>query len=357
MSIVLDVTKFDVVGDGITDNSVALKHLRELIKNGPDERYILEFPSGHYAWSDNTWWLFRNRFVEINGNGSSFECISAHSWSRSFTHIAKHSFLEFWQDGPFNQADAVYPSGYLFRSANRGDRVVRLIDNVTIPRGTSVLLAGYVQQLDANGNGAGWPPNLRHYQYVRVSFQRDRDVVLSEPLADDYDEEWLDLAHSPLGSPLFYGKPRLFLTSLPEYEPVRFLKINDIQWLSNRNKTGPQQTSFSGHHIVLSNCQTGDNVLMSPTQGQQFEFLNCNFLGLELDKLIERVYIKDCVIGLLSSSGGGVKDLEVVNSILNEVRYNPRKSKFVNCQVNIPGFSLNRFVDAAKLPFTISCST
>jgi hypothetical protein len=72
----LQAGAFGIVGDGRTDNSAALRALRDAIRSGPDRAWQVDFDTGHYCYGDNTWALFGDRDVTLHFNNSKVECFS-----------------------------------------------------------------------------------------------------------------------------------------------------------------------------------------------------------------------------------------------------------------------------------------
>lgn len=335
-----------------------LKLIRNFIRQGPPERYIIDFPTSHYTYADNTWWLFGDQVVEINANGSTFECVSTNAWSRSFSPIAAHQPWETWGDGQFVQTEARHPLGALFKSASKQARYIVLQEPIELAPRDIVLLGGFVQQtrvVDGAIKGSGWPANLRYFEFNRVEGVQENIVLLSKELRFDYDDTWPDLEHTPLLTPLLFGKPRIWRTRVPGYTINRFLRINDAVFVQNRNRLGvTQQIILIGLHVILSSCRAEERISIAPSIGQRYELLNCPFIWhMEIDKIVESVLIDGCTIRQITSDGSGVLDLKIKNTVIQEeIRGIPRNAQFHNLTVNDSRIGFG--VSDAKRPFTFT---
>jgi hypothetical protein len=311
----LDATDFGIVGDGVTDNSLGLKHLRDTIRQGTGRVWAVEFEPGHYCYADNTWWLFGDRDVVLRFNDARVECISTHAWTRSWSLLPTMNPNEYWADGPFVQAEAVVPAGTRFHSADASEREIELFAAPMLERDEVVLLAGHIQQIrevEGELEGWGWPPNFRVYEYKTVESTDGNVVRFTERLRQAYDETWPEWEHTPLAARTRpYGAPRVFKTRFPGYTLQRSLRVERAVFVGNRNKPYTP-LSYTGLHIHLEGCKVEGDCPLHMSHTEHFEAAGCDFARCEIDKINRRVRFDRCVFGgPLTGLGAGVEDLLV----------------------------------------------
>ena len=99
----IDASEFGLIGDGVTDNSPALRQLRDYLRGLEDRHVVMDFEPRHYLYTDNTWWKFGECRVTLRFNGARVENVSEHAWTRSWdllpTSNNPHEFSP--DDAPF----------------------------------------------------------------------------------------------------------------------------------------------------------------------------------------------------------------------------------------------------------------
>jgi hypothetical protein len=309
--VIINAAAFGLVGDGETDNATGLRRLRDHIRGLADRPVVVEFEPGHYCYTDNTWWKFGERSVTLRFNGARVENVSGNAWTRSFGLLPTSSNPnEFSPDDvPFEPSEANLPAGTRFHSAGASAQEIDLFTPLPLAPGEVVLLAGRIQQI-RDGNGHGWPPNCRFYEYKTVESVDGIVVRFTERLRHAYDETWPDWEHTPLtGHTNRYGAARLFQTHGAGWRQLRSLRVHDAVFVANRNKP-TTALGFTGRRFELVGCRTEGEVHTYMSHVEDFEARDCEFGKVEVDKINRRVSFARCLLrGPLFSIGAGVEQL------------------------------------------------
>jgi hypothetical protein len=178
-----------------------------------------------------------------------------------------------------------------------------------------VLLTGLIQQIrevDGAKEGWGWPPNCRFYEYKTVESVDGTNIRFTERLRHAYDETWPDWEQTPLtGHTNPYGAARLFLTHGTGWRQLRSLRVCGAVFVANRNKKYTP-LGFTGRRFELIGCRTEGEVHTYMSHVEDFDARDCDFGGVELDKINRHVRFDRCIFrGALTSMGAGVESLSL----------------------------------------------
>jgi hypothetical protein len=339
---VLQAADFKIVGDGQTDNSVALIALRDHIRAGADRVWQVEFEPGHYCYADNRWLTFGDRAVILDFNNAKVECIAD-----AILPLGAGPLV--WKpEYPAPPTTDHFQPGHLIenvRAVDKGGFVQT--DTVTLKEavaaqfqsGDRVLVAGYIQQTTEDESAAwGWPPNFRYFEWKTVREVVDgRTLRFQDPFRFSYDAAWPDLPDG--SSSRFYGAPRIWRLRLDDgRQPNRWLKIRNANFIGGRSRAPGTETPIAGTgwHVTFEGCTADANTVCWPTVAKRNDFIDCQ-LGcrqVELDKIVESVRFERCDIrGWLASGGAGVLDVSFRDcNLYGFVQLTPRSWRHDGCR-------------------------
>jgi hypothetical protein len=307
--VVLEAKEFGVAGDGQTDNTAGLIALRDAIRAGGDRAWRVEFEPGHYCYGDNRWASFGNRDVTLEFNHSKVECFSDAFfplgagpliWKTEYPAASKDIV---GAGDPIESVRAVDQKGFVQTD-------VAVLKSALASRyqpGDRVLVAGYIQQFNADGTGGGWPPNFRYFEWKEVAEVVDASTLrFFDPFRFSYDAGWPDLPHA-FGFTL--GAPRIFRCRLDDgRETNRSLTIRNAHFVGGRNRASGTFTAISprGWHITLEVCTGDEGTTCWPSEAKRLSYRDCRFSGhgTEIDKIVETMQFDRCDFRNRLSSGG-----------------------------------------------------
>lgn len=312
-----------LVGDGQTDNSSGLLALRDTVRSAPDTPTVIEFPTGHYVYTDERWSSFGDREVILDFQGSQVECAA-----RPFFPLGNGPIVWDLESG---RGSTVVP-GDLIESAAASDFAVLTAGADAYAPGDKVFIGGFIQQTSADGTRQfGWPPNFRFFEYGAVAAVDGQEVRLTAPLRFSYDAGWPDLPGGFGGVVL--GAARIWRLRLDDGRQVnRELTIRNANFVAGRDRTEHTPLSPRGWHITIENCTTGPGTVVWPAEAKRLIYRGCNFGGesVELDKLVDTCRFESCTFTDPVTGGGAC----VLNATFedcvfrNLVRLSPRFMKF-----------------------------
>jgi hypothetical protein len=188
----------------------------------------------------------------------------------------------------------------------------------------------------------GWPPNFRWFEWVEIAAADGDSITLEAHLRFAYDENWRDYPGGYFG-PYVGGAPRLYLCDRADWHIPRRIEFHGFTFLRSVD-TGPE----AGHigfmpalSLHLEDCTIGPGGFVGACR--EIAMLRCNWPpGIEVDKLISRLVIEDCDLGMLTSDGAGALEVEIRRSrVYGDFRINPRTSVLIDDSTAFGNFSLN----------------
>jgi hypothetical protein len=348
-----------VSGDGARDNTAELIALRHRVR--AEAAALVTFEPGHYLYTDERWLAFGDRDVTLDFGGALVEC-------RARPLLPLGGWLSWPPEYPAmpTEATTVKPPGDLIESVEAGATEARLREPVagSYRADDRVLVAGYIQQLTADGaEGWGWPPNFRYFEYKTVAAVIDeRALRFVDPFRYRYDAAWPDYLHdSGASGGRSFGAPRLWRGRTDDGRHVnRSLTIKNARFVGGRDRVAGTFSPFAGRgwHVRFEGCEGDAGTVTWPGLAWRTEYLDCRFGGdrVELDKIGEIVRFERCEFGGRSVTSGGASCLDVSFrdcTFHAPVRATPRRSwRFEGACHFYNGIQLSR--GFTKTPFALT---
>lgn len=316
------VADYGIVGDSLTDNTVALLHMVSSLVAQPEKYWDIQFSPGQYLYYDNTWPIGLTYF-RISGNGSAFQNITP-------TAIQGEDCQPISMRGPHRKPNAIhrydYDSGARFRQLSSG--YIQIIDTKkSFDCGDLVLLSGYEQQHE------GYPPNPRYFEYKMITGMNRKGMVLAfdAPLQFVYDAEWGDYVWGAPGRELRSGAPRILNLSNAGYTFPRHIEIRDVTFLPNPNCTISNALVIPGEVVIYRNVHV-ENIY--PAYHRKVMYIGGSVDRLvEFDKITDTIHFEGVYIRRWNSEPNpspangatGVHHLHILNcTIEGPLRVSPR---------------------------------
>lgn len=329
---------FGAVGDGTTDNTTALRAMRNYCRLDRSKLYHIYFPAGHYAYEENDW-LSAIGSVRIEAYGAKFEC---------YRDIGSHGLSRVINTGTMWINNRNYAPGQ-----SSSLHVGSLIDNVARLAATVTLKATPVPSVFAAGRRVfvygfpnqdnAFPPNARHFQYNTItSINTETGVItLEDPLNIELSDAWPDLGDNlPAGAARIMSMERPVVMDTDDQGFIQnpYTEILGAEFLNNRIQGAP------GNGLTLD----GDVVIFrdiihhhsdTPTNNRVRWAYNSTFLnGTEGDKNVTHCRYEDCTIYNRFTQFTGIDHVEVINChIKNEkIQASPRKLTVRGTTIEVP---------------------
>jgi hypothetical protein len=211
-------------------------------------------------------------------------------------------------------------------TAEPGQSRVRLkdaADAALIKAGRWYLIGSYDQQL------GGHPPNMRYFDYVRVSAVLGDEVVLDRRLKhrhrDDYFEEQANPTSLGVARiiPLDLGGKSGLLPTSDARLTVR-LRVKDIEFVSNPSTADPSRSVL---YIAGALDATFENCIMPrpvPSIVRNMHFIGGSIDSSEPDKLVGTLIFDQVISGEIGGATG-VDLLVIRNSTIAPLQVSPRR--------------------------------
>jgi hypothetical protein len=312
---VFDATKYGVVPDGYSDNTIALMELRRdaLEIKGP---VTINLPPGDIGYKDNRWLFNINNFrligdpVKRTKLRSLYEGRQGNQLTYPLWYAIPFATNSLYFRGQFGMT-----SGHLFSTVRAGSDTVTLVnveDAKHYAVGNRVLLYGFLQTLD------GFPPGARFYDYKTIASVDAGKVSFTQPLAHSYNSQWFDVPDAALGPGLNCGKPRMLnLDRGSEYTYPSYASLQNLSF-ERDPKLGNQESAFMAcvaDILEVDNCSCVDHVW--PSINREATYRRCNFGNTDLDKLCGTVrFLEGCTF----SGNGIVSAVGIENLIIDDFK-------------------------------------
>ena len=355
-------------GDGAADSTAAFLRMRDAFLSDRDRMWEIEFPPGRYL-TRAPHWLDSVGRVRLIGYGATLQ----HMMPNYGLFATGEPFrTEIWNE-PFTDPQREHHPGYKIASVEAGADQLRFLSGALPPGvipGAVVFVGGYVQQT-ANNHlpleqrvAAGWPPNLRFFEYAVVRAVGASSATLARPLAQAYDETWWDYPGDDFGA-YIAGAPRLYLCNRPGFDiPLHVEMLGFSFARAAGSAAGAGHIGFKpALHLHLEDCTIQDELGLGcfVQMNDRVTLRRCRLDDLEIDKCLRHVLIDDCDLGGLTSDGAGALEVEVRRSrIYGDCRVNPRTSVVIDGATAFQNFALNArhggYYDSERFTMTVRAS-
>ncbi len=339
--IVVDVSTAGVRGDGATDNAFALQQLRDsLIARDRHAYWRLVFPPGDYLYSNNRW-LYGLTRVRVSGQGATFQSTSTARYVNDFNAFPRQGMFSLQGDldsaprGPGERPE-LYISGDRIATAEAGQQSITLTDPADAARyeaGDRILVHGYALM------SFGYTPNLREFEWRRVSAVQGQQLLLDQPLQRRYDARWPDYGYMPAGQrgnfrseAVAFGKPRvLLLDDRPQvvgrYFYPEIVWVEGITFRANPSARILQSVAFAAHTVILKDLiLTGTNDYnLYARESARTIIDNVDVANVfEFDKVANEVIVRNSRIRRMKAkephamkSGTGIRNITIDNNVVD----------------------------------------
>jgi hypothetical protein len=294
-----------------TDNTSAFNAIHSYLLTHDGAVLIFQRGSGAYEYTNNRW-LQGVVNVRILFNGAALRNVTTGAWGIRNATLAVN--CDFFTSNciPDDGAAAVTPINSV--SAGSSSVIARTAGAATnVAVGNYVLIAGYNQQ------DGGYPPNLRYFEFHRItSVNASTGVIgLAEPLKYSYDANWYPQTN--LGSENTVGPP--FILSLDRTGKYAFtlaenVTLEDLVLLSSPFNDGTRTYGdlYTGGvlNFLCEHCTIGN---LTPSQNASVVIRNSTIYSAEPDKLVDSLIFDHDTIYWLGE-GTGVNTINIRNSDL-----------------------------------------
>lgn len=286
-------------------NDTALIALRDVINADKTRHYDIYFPPGTYLYSNNRW-LFGVGSVTILARGVIFQNTSSSAWTVNKQPLSNKDIFNDSGDIP-EAANKTFVSGYKFNSSALFDTTITMTtsgEEANFAVGGRVLVHGFDQQ------ASSYPPNLRYFQWNTVASVGSGTLTLTDPLKYVFrSTDWEDNSQTIDGSVIVTGKARIISLERANYYYPRFIEIIGGEWLANPNGAG-NLFSLTAETLVMSGVKFPATGV--PTENRTSTYFDCEFGGLEGDKICGTTKFVRCKIN------GAAQEFTGVNNFIME---------------------------------------
>lgn len=309
-------------GDDGTDNTDALTAIGQYMASDDSTHWHLHIDPGTTSTCDFAYnrWMWGVASYDLYGHNVWMRCTqeSGADVIRYPLVTGPKAFVTGYDSGG-NFASTM--DGYLLETVAASSTTVTLStssDDSNFAVGDRVIVHGFEQQ------GAGWPPNMRHFDWAVVTDVSSGVLTLDRPLSHSYKSTWPDHITS-LGNS--FGAARVSNLDNDTYAWPKLARLHDLVL----NK-GPGDSTgivyIAAQRVELNNVKS-DGVMV-PQFHEHISYRNCEIADSDLDKVVTHCSIRDSVIG----SGGltaatGIERLVVEDNEINgKVSVCPREAIF-----------------------------
>jgi hypothetical protein len=298
MKTTIDVqADYNIIADGVTDNTTGLEAMRQALAGKNKPHYVLLFPPGEIRYSNNRW-LFGIYSFELVGNDTVFRSI----YNGQDDAFQRPFFVgELLQNNVMNYTGTkVYVTADKFTTVNAGATTIHLsTSNNSYAAGNRVLLYA------GNYHDTGYPPpaSAEWHEIVSVA---PGILNLKRPLEKNYSEDTWD---NPVISGGGCGKPRIINLDRPENIYCKYARFTDITF-GNATGGGTGSVIFAAEVLEMARCK-GEGFFW-PSENRIATYEDMDTDKGEFDKLVNTV-ICNRVNFKGSPNNGGSIDRIVIN--------------------------------------------
>jgi hypothetical protein len=342
------VKEWGLRGDGEADSTDAFLRMRAALLGDRDRMWEIEFAPGRYLTRAPHWLEGVGR-VRLIGHGATLQQATPNYG----LFATGEPFLSTIWTPPFTSFIPKHHAGYRIASVEAGANEIGFLETPpALSPDAIVFIGGHAQQFqqthlpEDRWELNGWPPNLRWFEYARVTAFDGTLATLDRPLAHAYDESWRDYPGDYFGA-YTAGAPRLYLCNRPDFNIPLHIEFRGFAFARAAGSTagGHVGLTIPALSLVLEDCSwpepevNGSFVAMN----DRVTLRRCRAGGFEIDKCLRHVLIEDCdFAGSLTSDGAGALEVEVRRSrICGDFRVNPRASVVLDGVTAFSNFSLN----------------
>ena len=320
------------------DNANQFEAMRDaLIGIDRAAHHIIRWPRGVLKTSRNRLFDGLLRYT-LEASGAILQNTSTSDQLSAFAPIGPREGV--FRVSGHAETGILYFTGHRFDTTVAGATSVtltNLIDASNYAVGDNVMLGGFAAQRQ------GYSPNLRFFEYAKVAAVAGAVITLTEPILENYDEDWPDFNYSNGGTTgsitlgvQYVGKPRILnLSGRPQgdgtaYYWPEFVHIKDLLLRKNPTAVTTNRFAIPGKHVILENVGWEEELDVG-IDARENDLVEWNGLtcpqGAEPDKLVGTLIIRGGQFGnnptnqLGLANGVGVK-----NIILQGVRVTSRIS-------------------------------
>jgi len=313
---------------------------------------IIFHGGGQYDYSNNRW-TFGIQYLDIRSDTPGVRAKLRNIAPDSAYHIAS-AILQLGRQyfqcvGPTDDWICEQPRsvGFKIDTTAAGDDAVMLKDAGdarNFPIGRYVMVGSYDQQM------YGFPPNIRYFEYARVTSVSSGRIVLDRPLRQSHKDDYWETLQDPNS----LGVARIYAIDRDDQRLTLRARISDIEFQADPDKGAPGRKLYGAAlDMSFENCVIPHFV---PTQARFARVNGGSVLSGELDKLVSMVVFdgtttRDLYEGtgvdyLLfkntdATSGYGLapRQLRAINSTLRGIEYAPLtfKGSWTTQQVDVSG--------------------
>lgn len=369
------------VSASLADNGPALMQLRDvLIGIDRHRHWHFYFPPNPlpYKYSINRWLMGLTSF-HLEGYGATLQCTWDKQWnSYDSMPFPQHSSIFMNKGDQPGQGGMSFHTGESIAAPNKGDNFINFHDPAQIGTqgyrvGGWVLVHAFNQQYD-DTFGSGYPPNLRYFEFCKITAIKGNtiklDRLLLEPYRKDYPEFIFD--DSPIASIgqseiQKFGKPRIInLSGRPQgigalYYP-EYVRVSGLNIVSNPSYPDKYTVyTLNGIHTIIEDLTILDGESYMWLREGRISRVNRVKIktAFEPDKILDRLAMSDCEAYASAPPHFGIRSGTGVNHIeLNSVHVDGIISVVAQKTLKIKGgsastlnTSLRNFVSNAPFEF------
>jgi hypothetical protein len=248
------------------------------------------FAPGTYLYTVNRWlWGVQN--VIIDAYGVTFQC--TYSANDSYGNGIPLNVGDFFNAGGDVDNSTTFTDGYLINTATAGATSVTTLtapDAGNFTPGMQVIVYGYDQQ------GAGYPPNMRYFDYMTVkSVNASTGVVtFTDQLKNLYDSRWWDTPNYA-GTRQSYGAPRILSLQRSDYSIAQLIWVQGATFLANPTTAASYDLQLTAQLLIYDDVTA---IGFNTGQTNYNLIRNSQFIGNQSsgDKLVNRLVIQDSIL-------------------------------------------------------------
>jgi hypothetical protein len=326
----LRATSFGVRPGLTGDQSAPLLQLRNAITADRSRHYRVIFDKGAYRYSNNRW-LLNVGSVTLEGNGSTFACISDSVACQNSRPLNLNSIFQELGDQPWPNG-LRYNGGYRIKTANAGSTMVQLAtpgDAARFVVGSRVLVHSFDHQW------GGYPPNLRFFEWRKVTaVDRAKGLLtLDGRLVFAHDATLRDTVLDA-GQGFALGQARVLPLERATFRYPELVELVDVHFL--RNPTQPASAAnglaIAADTLIMRGCSHMG--FLWPTENRQATYESCSFEHTEIDKMCGQVVFRGCAFTNPVVAGAGAHDVVIDGSTVKGfIAISPRRARILNTTI------------------------
>lgn len=343
----VSILDFGARGDGVADDTDAFRAMHSFLldqqRNDSDKRFTVILPPGHYRYRWNRW-LWGLRSITVSGYGAQIQCVNDSQWNfHKYPLVTNRS--PFQAMGPHDERAVPHGRnfGFHIHSTDPGSTFVSLKNSSV---GSSLRVGGYALVMSYDQQFAGYPPNCRYFDYVRVLAVDGHVVWLDRPLRYRHSDQYPELggAASRDNNPengtaaSSIGRARIVPIDRDDVPFALQQTFLGIKVLRNPNLSDDPVQYLLAQGVYSFTARDCELISFVPSLGHDFRVENSSVVFCEPDKIVNSVSFENCRIDTLTQATG-VNLLTVRSSTI---------STKANVQARVVSFDSCEFGGATK---------